>query len=251
MSKIEFYKERYSDVVGFFDENDMFVWDFLFRQQAHLGASGGYLEIGIYRGKSALFGALNMGQDEPVALVDCSGDAVDYVIRMISEFHPENNIGIHAWSRKLKTHRNLMNMHHGFRFAHIDGDHTGYSLINDLEATADLVSDFGIIALDDFMNPCYPQLTAAAYHFLFKNQFEWKMVLNASAKCYLVRAHAHAAYDKLIRERMPAELEEKNIALTLRRTSFANDFGCFSLVRPDPSGRKLLGMDSDVDFIPY
>lgn len=251
MSRIALYKERYHDIPGYFDDNDIYIWNFLFEQQEALGISGGFLEIGLLCGKSSLFGSLYMKPEEPVCLIDCCPGAVGTILEKVSAFHPENNIGIGAYSRTLKSNRELMAMQQKFRFVHIDGDHTGYSLTNDLEATVDLVSEFGIVALDDFMNPSYPQLTAAVYHFLFKNQFQWKMVLNAGAKCYLVRAHAYDAYEKLIREKLPQALEANKRPQTLRRSSYSHDYGCFSLVLPDPSGRKLIGMDGNIDCIPY
>lgn len=251
MSLIDEYHGKYADIPGFFDINDLFVWEFLFELQNEIAEPGGFLELGVYRGKSALFGAMNMKPDDQVCLIDCSGDAVNLVLSMIAEFHPDNNMGFGVWSRSLLRERALLEYVHKFRFVHIDGDHTGYSARNDMEALKDMVSEYGILVMDDFMNPCYPQLTAAIYDFLFKNQFEWKMVMNAGGKCYLVRAHAHEIYDRLIREKLAARLEDRDWPLTLRRTSFAHDFGCFSLVAPDPTGRKLVGMDSDIDMVPY
>ena len=47
----------------------------------------------------------------------------------------------------------------GFRWIHVDGEHTGQSVINDLEIADHLLSDRGIAVFDDFFSPGYPQVT--------------------------------------------------------------------------------------------
>lgn len=47
----------------------MATWDFLFETQQRLGITGGMLEIGVFKGKSAILSALHMKRDEPAFFI--------------------------------------------------------------------------------------------------------------------------------------------------------------------------------------
>lgn len=67
---LEHYHQQYGDVPGFFGLESQAIWDFFLRAQADLGVGGDFLEIGVYKGKSAILAALHLRQSENAVLVD-------------------------------------------------------------------------------------------------------------------------------------------------------------------------------------
>ena len=59
----------------------------------------------------------------------------------------------------------LMQHRRSFRWIHIDGEHTGQAVGNDLAIAHELLADDGIICIDDFFNPAYAQVSAASFPF--------------------------------------------------------------------------------------
>ena len=60
-------------------------------------------------------------------------------------------------SVELNRSPELMRHRRSFRWIHIDGEHTGQAVANDLAIAHDLLADDGIICIDDFFSPAYPQ----------------------------------------------------------------------------------------------
>ena len=54
-------------------------------------------------------------------------------------------------SQFLARHPFIAQSTRGFRWIHVDGEHTGQSVINDLEIADHLLSDRGIAVFDDFL----------------------------------------------------------------------------------------------------
>ena len=159
------YVEQYEQTHGFFMIQSAAIWDYLLSLQTTHGTHGNFLEIGVLAGKSAYLGALHLRPDETCVLVDI-GDVSTVVTTIekmgiksiaIQGLRSDNIVAV----RKIKDAAGVV------RFFHIDGDHTGYATENDLHIAASCVGERGIICVDDFMNPRYPQLIAAVYRFLF------------------------------------------------------------------------------------
>lgn len=226
----------------------MFVWDFLFRAQTRLGIRGDFFEIGVDKGRSAVFGALYLLPEEWCVLLDMNRmtDAEE----MIGTFRAEKNkylCCLSNFARDLPTVRE----HFGTcRWVHIDAEHTGVRVAGDLALAADLIGESGIICLDDFFSFRYPQITGAVYKFLLDRQPEFQLVFASSNKGYICRSTAFRRYDEVIRNELVASVEEHGLDLQLNRSSYASDGGCFTL--SERQGRqRLVGMDWNRDKIVY
>jgi hypothetical protein len=73
-----------------------------------------------------------------------------------------------------------------FRFVHIDGSHARSDVLADLEYSAAHMQPNGVIALDDWCNPHWPEVREAMDVFVAANP-AWHSCLGDAGKCYLGR----------------------------------------------------------------
>jgi len=242
------YRSEFSDIPGFLQAESMVLWDFFLTLQARLGISGHLLEIGVHMGKSAVLGALYMRPEELAVFVDLNFR--DQARDAIQKARPGQNVFLEQRSCDILREPLLRNSAGGFRWCHIDGDHTGYSTTQDLCTAAYLVGERGIICVDDFFNFRYPQLTSAVYQFLNADSARFRMLFCGANKCYICRAQAYASYEHEIRESMAAHIRLHDLTVQLYKTSFSYDGGCFSMWLGDQQ-RAVYGMDENPDVIPF
>lgn len=242
------YQREFSNLPGFFQFDSMVLWDFFFSAQAQLGICGDLLEIGVYRGRSAVLGALYAGPEERTVFVDIN--LPEETRELIQRAKPHNNVFLERRSGDLLSEATLRESPGLFRWCHIDGDHTGYSTAQDLQTAAYLISECGIICVDDFFNFRYPQLTAAVYDFLADHSLRFQMLFCGANKCYLCRAGFYAAYERQIRNNLAKHIQANDLKNQLYKTSYSNDKGCFSMWLGD-GDRVVSGMDDNPDMIPF
>jgi hypothetical protein len=108
----------------------------------------------------------------------------------------------------------------------------------------------GVICVDDFFSGRYPQVTAAVYKFLFDTAPLYRMVLCGAGKCYLVRSADYTLYEGLIRKHLAGHLRGRGQSVTIHKSTYAYDMGCFSI---DPRGPNMdyRGRDSGTSNIPF
>jgi len=83
---------------------------------------------------------------------------------------------------------------------HIDGEHTQSAVRTDLEMAASLLSNGGIIVLDDISNPWFPGIPAASFDFLAKEDFA--LLVYTRAKAYICRRGCHADLSRSLRQNL-------------------------------------------------
>jgi hypothetical protein len=242
------YQTEFSDIPGFFQFESMVLWDFFFIAQDRFGVHGDSLEIGVYKGKSAVLGALYMRPEERAIFVDVN--LMNEARTLIQGAKPHNNIFLERRSCDLLSDPALRNLSGGFRWCHIDGDHTGYSTAQDIYTASYLIGERGIICVDDFFNFRYPQLTAAVYQFLSDNRLRFRMLFCGANKCYLCRTPAYTAYEDEIRKNLAKQVRTYDLKLQIYKTSYSYDNGCFSLWLGDLQ-RAVYGLDDDPDVVPF
>jgi hypothetical protein len=242
------YRTEFSDVPGFLEPDSLVLWDFFFGAQDRLWVTGDFLEVGVYRGKSAVLGTLYMRPAERSVFVDLA--IPEDTRNLILGVKREGTTFLERRSCDLLAEPALREAPNSFRWCHIDGDHTGYSTLQDLGTAAYLTNERGIICVDDFFNIRYPQLTAAVYQFLQDHGSRFRMFFCGANKCYICRAGAYAAYEGYIRNNLAAQLRANDIEGNVFKTSYAYDYGCFSLGKPE-GGRPVHGMDENPDFVPF
>lgn len=233
---------------GFMEDASVAIWDSLLMAQADQYIQGNLLEIGVFKGRSASVLCQHKRPDEELWLVDVS-EYLDVARSNLAALHSPGVRFLHCKSSALRRDPDYAAKMRTFRWIHIDGEHTGQAVANDLCLAADLLSDEGIICVDDFFNPAYPQISAAIFMWLANRPFELEMVLCGQNKAYFARpTHAHV-YLNLIKSSLAASLKARGYgAFTLYKTSPTGDFNGWgiSFRRGD---RDYYGLDSNPDSI--
>ena len=242
------YLEDYEGHPGFFLPMAMHAWDFLLTAQTDLGIVGGMLEIGVYKGKSAILSSMYFAREEPCFFLDLYDTPEAQTA--VTAIRPQNNFFLKMRSEDALTDPRLKEMRGRLRFVHIDGDHTGYSTRSDLDMAAALLEPKGVICVDDFFSFKYPQLTAAVYAFLFENPMAFKLFFAGANKGYICRSSQFAEYDEYIRRHAPEKLDLTGNNWTLARTSYVHDHGCFTLIGRNKN-RDVVGLDRNLDEIVF
>jgi hypothetical protein len=242
------FRTDFSDIPGFFLLESAIVWDFFFTVQEQLSVFGDLVEIGVYKGRSAVLSTLYARPNERAVFVDLN--SMSDAQLAISRIRADNNVFLQCRSADLLAEPMLRDHSHSFRWCHIDGDHTGYSTFQDLLTAAYLLNEGGIICVDDFFNFRYPQLTAAVYRFLHSNQLQYQMLFCGANKCYLCRPAFYVRYEARIRDDLYRQLRSHQIHTQMYKTSYSSDMGCFAIGLGD-CNRTIYGMDENPQFVPF
>ena len=246
-SRYERWQEATRSVEGFFAPEAAAAWDFLLEMQEER-LSGALGEIGVYHGKSAALLALHTGEAEQLYLVDTADRPETGFLRQLV---PEQRITtLVSRSSELPALGGQIRHVRKLRWIHIDGEHTGEAVVNDLRLAELALHDEGIICLDDFFSPMYPQITAAAFEFLSTHRHQLTLFLCGHNKGYLCRPMAAPAYLKRIRAAFVSALAARGIRnVTVFRTTTASDMSCFG-VGPRWKDYDYYGLDANPADVP-
>ena len=254
MSETEF-ETRYGMMVqlaagipGFMSEANIAVWDTLLCAQLRLYAQGHLMEIGVFKGRSASVLCQHKRAEEELWLVDFSQFLPEAEKNLAALISPGVKF-VHEKSSSLWKKPDIAGQQRSFRWIHVDGEHTGHAVANDLALAASLLSDEGLICIDDFFNPAYPQISAATYLWLANHPFELELVLCGDNKAYLCRPTYAYKYLELIRQQLAPELMARGYTtFTLFKTSPTGDSNCWGIA-PRRGERDYYGLDADPDLI--
>ena len=208
-SKLIQFNELENKVSGFFTSQAAVLWDSLLCFQEEHSMLGNMLEIGVFKGRSALMSSLHLREQEKFFLIDGT-HFIEEAEESLNPILGDRACYIQKMSYDLEMEF-FKDIRHKCRWIHIDGEHTGRAVINDLEFCEQMLSDNGILILDDFFNPMYPQLTEAAFMFLQHNKFKLSMFLCGWNKAYLARPMFAVNYRNFIRQNLASELHKRNI----------------------------------------
>jgi hypothetical protein len=247
--KYSYFKSKFNDIPGFCADQSIFIWDFLFQAQDSLGVQGDFFEIGVYKGKTAVLGALYLRPEDSCVLVDIypMPEAAAY----IESFRTKRNKYLCRSSINAGEAMEVREHFGRCRWVHIDGDHKGATVKNDLELAVKLIQEKGVICVDDFFNFRYPQITAATYKFLFDYDPQFRIFFAGALKCYICRGESvFAAYDGIIRDSLCKAMDSREISDQINRTSYASDYGCFTIGWREGE-RRFCGMDDNLDKVVF
>ncbi|MGH7542826.1 MAG: class I SAM-dependent methyltransferase [Gemmatimonadota bacterium] len=224
------YRAQYAHLDGWLRIEAAATWSCLFALQAERGIVGDLLEIGVFKGKSATLIALHAGPREKLVLVDpmLRREATDAIkgIDISGEV-----VFVRDFSRNLADHPQAVSRAGHFRWIHVDGDHGLRAVTNDLRISEQLLSEDGVICLDDFMSPCYPQVTVAVVRFLERRKNVLTLFLCGFGKGYICRTGAARPYLEYLRDRLLDDLERRDIPeVTVCKTTDPEELNCFGLV---------------------
>jgi predicted O-methyltransferase YrrM len=237
------YQRHYASTAGWFAEGAIVSWDALLAFQSERGQRGDLLEIGVLRGKSAAMLAVHAAPEEWVVLIDPAlrQEAID----LVASAHPGHNLLLRARSQDVAAIAEVTARRGRCRWLHIDGEHSGRAVRNDLAIAAELMAPDGIICLDDFFAPAYPQITEAALRFLDDHRDELQLFLTGFRKAYVCARHAAPAYLQFVKDRLPEEYRRRGFTdFTLCKTTDPDDMNCFGLT-PRRNDADFKGPDMD------
>lgn len=218
-----------TDLEGWFHPVAQYLWHFLLDYQEASQIIGNTMEIGVYRGKSAALMALHTQENEKAVFCDkfFNPETKD----MLSSLMKGAPTFLEKTSYSITPTSDLKDLQHSFRFIHIDGGHAGGESYADLKLADELLSEDGIICLDDFFSPDYPQITEMVFHYLFTHKHSLTLFLCGFRKAFLARPHTARQYMMHIYENLHPFLEGKPMErpVTLFKTTPPNDMNCLGI----------------------
>ncbi len=246
MDTLRIYRQRFGGLPGWFTEDSAAVWDCLLGFQKQQRIKGHAFEIGVYHGKSAALTCLHLRADEQLVLVDPY--RLDQVRATLASVRTEPIVCHPCYSTQLPA-AELLALHGRCRWVHVDGEHTGFACAHDLALADRLLDDQGVLVVDDFMSPRYPQVAAAVFQYLQAQPFALRMFLCGFFKAYLARPKHVAAYLAFVRDALGAELRRRDHGerITFFKTTVPDDYNCFGMARFE--GKDMIGLDWDKERI--
>jgi hypothetical protein len=227
------------------------IWDALLSLQEKRRVLGHMLEIGVWKGKTA---ALIVDHARPgrelCFLVDKFLDEVA-VRQTLTQVRPELGDDVKligADSRAIPGSPLMSEGYRQFRWIHVDGEHSGGAVLNDLAVANQLLADAGVVCVDDFFSWMYPQITDAVLRFVREHPEQLTLFLCGFNKAYLARPHAVHGYLEYCRDRIVADIEERGFNTTLAKTTWPAEMNCFGIgLRSE--GLRQRGPDWDLGVI--
>lgn len=190
--------------------------------------SADYLEIGTYKGKSASILAHfceEYGNKLTIVDPEIRAEAISNLggISSSIDFIEQRSEQLRFSDYHKGNIRNLA-------FIHVDGMHTHSAVVSDLTVCEELLSDYGIICLDDFHTDLYPQIPAATYHYLSSGISDLSIFSLGFNKAYLCRNTAKPHYMRCVGDYMIYALEELGHRVTIVKTDRNDAFDAYSFV---------------------
>ena len=245
------FQKEFSHLPGFTQPGSMCIWDFLLEFQAQTWQPASLLEIGVYHGQSAMMLALHCKREEMVLLVD-PNDYVEEARKNLSRFGTAKFEIIKARSSEPQSWALASRLTHALRWIHIDGDHKAEAVWNDLSLANHLLADTGLICVDDFFNPGYPQVTYTVCQFLEQNRDQLQLFLCGYNKGYLARPGAMQKYLRAIRQGLASGISARGFTnFTIFKTDYPNAINAFGVVEGRFQDFEYYGLDEDPAQIPY
>lgn len=246
MDTLRSYQDRFAGLPGWFTEDSAVIWDCLLAWQKQQRIKGHAFEIGVYHGKSAAMTCLHLRPQEQLVLVDPY--RLDSVRTMLAGIRADNIVSYPCVSSRLPM-TEVLALSGQCRWVHVDGEHTGSACAHDLALADRLLDDRGVLVVDDFMSPRYPQVAAAVFQYLQAHPFSLRMFLCGFFKAYLARPKHVAGYLSFVRDGLGAQLRQRDYAerISFFKTTVPEDYNCFGMGRFE--GKEQIGLDWDKDRI--
>ncbi len=244
------YLAVHSVTEGWFRLESAAIWDALLARQKTAGIEGHLLEIGVWHGKSAALLASHLNTAmETCVLVDLHMER-----ERVEETLNRTDADLSAVrllptdSRRLPLDPLMVEGFRAFRWIHIDGEHTGDAVTNDMAVANSLLSADGVVVVDDFFSWMYPQITEAVFRYVRANPDHFALFLCGFNKAYLARPHRSHEWLAFCRDGLSVALEARDVETTLSKTTYPGEMNVFG-IGPRGHGRAQRGPDWDPDTI--
>jgi hypothetical protein len=207
------------------------------------------MEVGVWEGKSAALMALHCTETESCMFLDIR--AMDGAKSRIEQVVPEAKcVFMQKNSRSVLQQPSILEMADRVRWMHIDGEHTAEAVMCDLQNADLLVARSGMVVIDDFFSPAYPQVTQAVFQFLATRPSRFCLVLCGFNKGYLCRPIAARSYLEFIKNSLYEEISSRGVSeTTIWRTTEPSDMVTFGIT-DRYLNHKYRGPDWDEFHVP-
>lgn len=211
---------------------------FILDCQKNSGLRGNLMEIGVFHGRCATLLGLYGEPNETFVLCDIVYP--EGIKEKIQNSTSAKCTFLEKQSFHINVGSDLPSQQERFRFVHLDGNHSGTDITHELRLADALLDPNGIICVDDFFNPLYPQITDAVLHYLRQNPYSLTMFLMGYGKAFLGRPTRVYPYMRIIENALPEYLRDNRmIAEILVKSTVSSEMSCFSVVQSVGDPNKL------------
>jgi hypothetical protein len=138
------------------------------------------VEIGVHRGKSSILFLLSPYVTKLISVdlfsnqgenIDNSGSAImeEFLLNLELYSIDLNRVVVMKKNSTSVKIQDINEIVDSVDLFHIDGGHTKDVVLNDLELARGTISDWGVIVVDDFLRPDWPEVGQACYEWLDNN----------------------------------------------------------------------------------
>lgn len=190
------------------------------------GGQKNYFEIGTFKGKSACMLAwFSSKYGNQLTVMDPCLDkkTKEFLLGISNVSFIEDRSEFLAMSSFQRA--NLRSI----GFCHIDGMHTFSAVQSDIAACESMLSDFGIMCLDDIFTELYPQVTAAMFDYLALAITDLVPFLVGFNKAYLCRSVAFPYYQAYAEKNLVHALREMGHRVSVIKTDSNSRFDAVAL----------------------
>lgn len=231
--KVANLASKWNEIEGWCSPQSFSVWAQLLHCQARLGIHGHLCEVGVYKGKTAalLAAGRNEGSQELLFLLDNNFQKQEVMAALrAGGLTEECNVSIFESDSFGFDVSRLPFPKRSARWFHIDGNHTGSGVLNDLEIAHEACSKEGIVVIDDFFSYAFAQITFTLFRYL--SQFPERLVpfLIGFGKAYLCRPEYVDKYKLYVASHLVDSLERNGFPSTLAQTTAPEEFPAFGIM---------------------
>jgi hypothetical protein len=191
----------------------------LIRTLASSSRDDAFIEIGVFEGRYlALLQYASASAQRRVIGVDTfewipKAEVEEALVGVLGPRH-----GIELWqanSQRLDAATVRAHVDHcPIRFVSIDGDHAAPAVQHDLELVDSILSDDGIVAADDFLNPLAIGVTEGLGAFFSTKERSLRPFAYAGNKLFLCRPDRHSHYLSIVRSFVETRTDLSSLAAT-------------------------------------
>jgi len=226
---------KFEEVEGMMTNTAAASFMAIFLELRRRGITGHWVETGVYKGKSATLLCGSAADDEDVLLIDVgyhdTWDHLNLLHRSIIPIVSESE-------RVEQSFPSLTNYFGKVMVFHSDGSHFFDNVYSDMALANKLLAEDGILILDDFWNQYYPQVQAAAYHYLASFPGQFSLFLTGANKAMLCRPSCHPAFINFVLTNFIAEMDKLQHPVVVAKTDIHPLFDALAFKQklPDEEG---------------
>jgi hypothetical protein len=203
-------KSHRKTVEGWLSETDARIFELILKHQSDLGLTGSIAEIGLHHGKSFIH-LCNFLQSSEKAYgidvfesqmlnLDSSGlGSKELLLDNLKRFDCDmSKIILDDRSSEVVKVSEIREAVGALRFFSIDGGHWYSIVLNDLNLAKDCVISGGVIAVDDYLRPEWPDVARAFHAWYALNSDEFEIIAIGFNKIYLT----HTSWAPIYRQNL-------------------------------------------------